>query len=67
MTTPNLALNWLGRSLEALAPVLRALASDIRRTDWPGPLPPPTPADLHQAATTMERLAAAMRVTRRTS
>ena len=62
-----LARRWLSRSLVAVAPALRALADDPALAD---PLPPlagytppapPTRAELHNAATVIERAASCLR------
>ena len=67
MTANALAQRWLSRSLVAVAPALRALADDpaLAGTAKPiaGYLPPepPTRAELHDAATVIERAASCLR------
>ena len=59
----DLARHWLGRSLVAVAPALRALADDPALTPAAGysPPAPPTRGELHAAAAVIERAANCLR------
>lgn len=64
---PDTARTWLARTMASLGPALRALAGDPALAPDSAPIAgfeppaPPTVDEIHQAATTIERMASCLR------